>query len=1158
MRHAFILFFFVFSFGSLQAQWIDVGGSNTDSKYSLWFNNQNNGWVSGQYIVMRTVNAGTDWAEHSTGIRSNWDIQFISDEIGFVAGADYAVGKILKSTNGGVNWTVSKQIDGTQFYSIFFVNQEKGWAGASAGKIFYTINAGTDWTEVATPSSNIIEDIWFVNESIGFAATSHTTGCKALLKTTNGGLEWVEVNITTTNDLKAITFIDASKGWKVGTSGKILKTTDGGDSWTEQTSGTTETLIGVSFISSDVGYACGYNGTILYTQNGGDTWTAEDSGLTTLIYDIHFGTENEVYACALNGKILKKTTTPPATTATLTTTAASSITQTTAISGGNITSDGGAEVTARGVVWSKTENPTVEANAGITSNGTGTGEFVSNISNLEPNTTYYLKAYATNSEGTAYGNQITFTTLEEQGGETVTDIDGNAYSIISIGEQQWIASNLRVAKFNNGDVIPNVQSDGDWSGTDYPVKWANYNNETANDAIYGKLYDGRVAIDARNVCPEGWHVATKAEWENLISYLGGTSAAGNKLMDNSGNFWATPNEASNESGFKALPGGYRASSGTFLSLTYSADFWTSTQASTISTHYVYLHYSGSLTVSDGMTGGTGRSIRCVKDSETQATEPSVTTSSVSNVTQTSASSGGNVTDDGGAEVTVRGVVWSKIENPTVEANAGITSNGTGIGEFESSLTGLDPNTLYYVRAYATNSIGTAYGNQLSFTTLQEETEGLPLPFNEGFEGSTFPPEGWASYIGTNGLGTEQNWFRLSSSEAHSGNACAAINFEDVTGGKAEDWLVTPKIKLNSSKNRLSYFEKQSYGTDYGGQFKVKVSTTNQTDHNSFTDILSYTESSFGTTWSKRVIDLDGYASENVYIAFVYINDDGDNWLIDDISVYQEQVVAPVGAFTANTSVGYVPLSVNFTDQSTNNPETWSWDFGDGNTSTQKNPSHVYSNTGSFTVTLTVTNQGGSNTVTKNNYITVNPIVTPTVLTSAVTAITQTTASSGGNVTNNGGADVNARGVVWGVTQNPTLENNSGSTSNGTGNGTYASAITSLTAATTYYVRAYATNSVGTSYGNQVTFNTVSTSAYFDSFGVLSTFPNPFDGELNIKSDVALKSVSVININGQIIMNVDLNGEFNLSLDATNLSSGFYIIKAVGINGDTAKIKVLKN
>lgn len=162
--------------------------------------------------------------------------------------------------------------------------------------------------------------------------------------------------------------------------------------------------------------------------------------------------------------------------------------------------------------------------------------------------------------------------------------------------------------------------------------------------------------------------------------------------------------------------------------------------------------------------------------------------------------------------------------------------------------------------------------------------------SENFDASIdFLPVGWTAFRGTNGLGTGtgRDW-KVSTEHNFSAPNAAVIIFENVTGGGlAEDWLVTPLVDLtNRTASSLSFYGGQHYATDYGSVYKVKVSTTSQTDHASFTDIATYGETDFsiGAITSLKTIDLSAYNGQQIYIAFVMIQDDGDNWYIDNVNV----------------------------------------------------------------------------------------------------------------------------------------------------------------------------------------------------------------------------------------------------------------------------------
>ncbi len=295
--------------------------------------------------------------------------------------------------------------------------------------------------------------------------------------------------------------------------------------------------------------------------------------------------------------------TPPV----LTTTAISAITGTTAMSGGTISNDGGEAVTARGVCWSTTPNPTVSNSK--TTDGTGIGTFSSAITGLNTNTTYYIRAYATNSAGTSYGNQLSLATTFVCGGN-ITDIDGNVYETVSIGSQCWMKENLKTSKYNDGANIPTGLSIADWISTTNGA-YTMYNNNPINDTIYGKLYNWH-AVNTGKLAPAGWHVPTNEEWQTLTNYLGVNP--GNKMKDTT--LWVhyLGITNTNSSGFTARPAGIRDENGTYINKGQTASFWTSTE-------HVYARHALHVLLGYNVSGtGTfwdkdekGFSVRCIKN-----------------------------------------------------------------------------------------------------------------------------------------------------------------------------------------------------------------------------------------------------------------------------------------------------------------------------------------------------------------------------------------------------------------------------------------------------------------------------------------------------------------------------------------------------------------
>ncbi len=197
------------------------------------------------------------------------------------------------------------------------------------------------------------------------------------------------------------------------------------------------------------------------------------------------------------------------------------------------------------------------------------------------------------------------------------DIDGNAYSTFTIARQVWMAENLRVTHYRNGDQIPNVTESGEWPGlTSGAYCW--YDNDQSANQKYGVLYNCYAVTDSDGLCPDGWHVPTDAEWTTLITYLGGSGLAGGRMKAIT-ELWKSPNtDATNSSDFSGLPAGIRITSsgvnnGKFAEIGSRCDWWSSTEVSSDSALFRSLSYLHSVAYRYSSTKKYGFSVRCLKD-----------------------------------------------------------------------------------------------------------------------------------------------------------------------------------------------------------------------------------------------------------------------------------------------------------------------------------------------------------------------------------------------------------------------------------------------------------------------------------------------------------------------------------------------------------------
>ncbi len=764
---------------------------------------------------------------------------------------------------------------------------------------------------------------------------------------------------------------------------------------------------------------------------------------------------------------------------TIYTTIISNITPNTSTSGGQVTNDGGDPVTVRGVCWDTTINPTIAGSH--TSDSSGAGVFTSHLTGLTPNTLYFVRAYATNGVGTAYGELVSFysgfpcgsiITINHVAGSvapvTKTAVYGTVSNVPGEPAKCWIASNLG-ADHQSMAVSDTTEESAGWywqfnrkqgykhSGSILTPTWTISAISEGSDWIAN---NDPCAIDLGY----GWRIPTSAEWSN-VDAAGGWSTwtqswnsalklhAAGKLDFNAG---ALAN--------RGIYGNYRSSKQYDATSAWSLGFSV-----------------GACVMEHENSKASGFSIRCLRDTGSFISTATVVTTPGYEIGGSTAFSGGNVTNEGGDTVTVRGVCWSTSPNPTTIDNH--TANGNGQGVFTSNLTDLIPHTLYYVRAYATNTIGTAYGNEVSFYTtcgtvaVNHQTGGGVAPVNKTVNYNTItniPGEPAKCWI-TSNLGADHQ--ATSVTDATEASAGWYWQFNRKQGYKHDGTTRTPNTawitSINENLNWQTANDPCAIELGCGWRLPTHSEWVNVDGAGNWIDWNGPWNSALKLHLSGQLYYSDG--------ALKYRGLNGYYW--------------------AGTQSGITGGNIFLF-------------YSSGSSATSSSKPFGYS-------VRCLRESDISATI-------------PIVSTTTVSGYAADFGTSGGNVTSEGGLGVITRGICWSTNSNPTIAGDH--TANGGGAGGFVSYLTGLTPNTLYYIRAYATNCLGTAYGDEVSFT--SADSYCSSFAIshVAGLVAPVSKSVNYGA--------VTNIPGEsskcwITSNLGADHQATSVTDATEASAGWY-------------------
>ena len=719
------------------------------------------------------------------------------------------------------------------------------------------------------------------------------------------------------------------------------------------------------------------------------------------------------------------------------------------IMGGTITDNGGMPISQYGVVVGTSASvtlPTATTKGSFSSNPSipyTMGGY--NITGLSTNTQYYYRAYAINTIDTAYGEAIAFHTVEDgqpcPGLASVTDINGNTYNTVMIGSQCWLKENLKVTKYADNTPIENSSL---YSSSEAYYQESLYNYPESGNlynyyaAARGNTVSNTVPSGIQGVCPVGWHLPSKAEFDTLNNYVSshpeylcGTSIlkalAATSGWSSSSNSCSPGNDQStnNATNFTIV-----------LNTNGYADLWNASGGD-------YYFSSGATSIRPYNTTGSGTStyfygVRCVKDPGTTSSSAKLPTVEIMNVEDPTNPAyekriTARVVNDGGATITSQRIFYSKNPHPSPSnyiSYAGFTDSNPADCIVKSNL---EAGTTYYFRAAAQNSVGWSYSDEYSFTTDTAGGAGLKCPGapsvtdKNGYQYSTvqigtqcwtavnlrsttYPGGGSiTSYIpGTDeSASLSSNYGRLYTFEASMNGSVKVDNATNIQGICPSGWHLPSVAEFNTLK---SYLESQSDYQCSGTIAKGMASTW-----------TAWTESSTACAPGEH--------------------SNGNN--TSGFNAY------PAGRFNGSTYPNY-HLRAEF--RTTTYPVFY-LDY---------NLTDLYNVALGSNIAVSVRCVKGA---TPPSVKTGNAVTNKTRYSATVDGYLYT---DGTNATFNA-SDVEEVGICYSTSNSPTYSNSRKSVSVATGN--FTAELTGLSENTTYYYRAYAKNANGVSYGAVMNFTT---------------------------------------------------------------------------------------